>query len=109
MDCLEASKRGLAPEFSQAPLIDAGFDIADAGADKNVLAIRRGPTVHFLDTWKTKTPGFFAPSAGRVAEHCLDHNVGKLYFDAGGLGAPMRGELVRLQISFALEGINFGE
>ena len=49
--CKEAFKRGLAPSQSDAPLVDAGLDLAEGGRDLCSLVIRRGPVVEYVDAW----------------------------------------------------------
>ena len=108
-DCVEAYKRGFCPDSAiSTGIIDAGLDIADAGQDKNALVIRRGPLIESARAWRAEAPGYFAPTAARVRDYCQASGVGKLYFDGGGVGAPMRGELAKQDIGFAIESVLFG-
>ena len=105
-DCVRAYTQGLAPEDNQ--LVDAGLDIADAGADLNALVVRRGPLVYHVEAWPSNTPGFLSPTAIRAHERAVADGVYTLYFDGTGLGAPMRGELIRQGPSYGVKAIQFG-
>ena len=87
----------------------AGLDVADTGADKNALAIRAGPELFHVSTWRGSQN--FTPShtARRAKETCDDNDVVWLRYDAGGPGAGVRGPMRELQPqTFRVRGVQFG-
>ena len=86
----------------------AGFDIADAGKDRNAVVCRRGPIVELVESWHSRTPGYFSPTAERVDKICLENSIDILYYDSIGVGACMKGEFRRINPPYKAEGVNFG-
>ena len=116
--CLEAYKKGLhLPDEDYSP-IDGGLDIADAGKDSNALVIRRGPIIEFVDAWPAAKPGFLTPTAQRADRSLREWDTWQLYYDTGGVGAPMLGELWRASedsekagydVQYRFVGVGFGD
>ena len=93
--CVEAYRRGLHEDASRWPA-HGGLDIADGGADANCFVARRGPVIERWDKWHSTTPGYLMPAARRADRHMDRHDLERLYYDAGGVGAPIRADFHRL-------------
>ena len=102
--CVHAWREGLAPPQSDAPLVDGGLDLAEGGADKCSLVIRRGPVIEYVDTWPG-VAGDLSQAAMRAHEPCRDWDAYRLYYDAS---SPIRTEFARLDPPYAVRPINFG-
>ncbi len=109
MDCVEAWRQGLAPKSTDVPVVDAGLDIADGGVDRNAMVIRQGPTIAYAASWPSSTPGVLLPTAARATELAHHHDVYRLYYDATGVGGPIRGDFGRLSAQFSHRPLNFGD
>lgn len=66
----------------------AGLDIADEGADKNVLIVRRGPVVVSVDDWGQ---GGTSETAYKAKEKAIARGVDSLNYDRQGVGAGVAG------------------
>jgi len=87
--------------------VHAGLDVADSGADKNALVIRRGPMILDVMQWSAGTLGATARRADAI---CRERGVQTLYFDAGGIGAGIRSYLSEMRArTYTARGVNFGE
>jgi len=87
--------------------LHAGLDVADSGADKNALVIRRGPMIEEVMSWSAGTLG---ATARRVDGICRERGVDTLYYDSGGIGAGIRSYLSEIHArTYAAHGVNFGE
>ena len=107
-ECIDAYRDGLAPEPTGLTQSDVGFDIADGGADLCAAVPRRGPRIEHVEAWPSQTPGFLGPSAARAHALAKEHDAWRLYFDATGVGSPMRGELFRLKPKYRVIPVTFG-
>ena len=110
-ECVDAYRAGLHEKVDRTPY-DAGLDIADAGADRNSLTLRSGPVLDFVRDWPTQTPGHLTPTAHLADKLIGRHSKGDLWrlnYDAGGVGAPIKGEFARMRVPFVLRPINFGQ
>lgn len=89
-----------------APLV-GGYDVAEEGANKNVLIARRGPRVVGIAQWSHLNT---TQSAYRAADEAEKLNVKILRFDAPGVGAGIKAtfESTERQFSFTSEAVNTG-
>ena len=95
--------------------VDAGLDVADAGGDRNVLAMRRGPLLFHVEAWSADTIGETTRRAHRTM---MENGVREFRYDAGGVGAGVKSSLVDIGdehvneahavIPYYPAGINFG-
>lgn len=67
----------------------AGLDVADQGADSNVLVIRKGALVEHIEDWDKTLPRL---TARRALLACVARSVERLTYDRGGPGAAIEGE-----------------
>ena len=104
MQCVEAWDR----RPKRGSFIHGGFDIADTGADKNALCIRCGPGIIDLTTWRGSLKFTPSDSAREVKSQMAALGAQRLYFDAGGIGAGMRGIFRDMGVGFSPRGTNFG-
>ena len=93
----------------------AGYDLADGGADRNAIALRKGAVLMHADNWPSRKnkDGLTNPndSHRRVHNFCKMKGVSTLYYDAGGLGASAKAyfqDLDRAERQYRVEGIVFG-
>ena len=102
--CVDAYKKfrpsGMRPR-------DAGMDIADGGADYNSAVVREGPVVALVDRFPTLEAGDHDPVARRVIQFVGD--VGRLYYDATGVGSTMGKTLRRNDFHGARRRIRAGD
>lgn len=103
---LEASRNVYQKTNAEGGHVHAGWDVADAGADRNAFAIRIGPRLAHVETWESKRPRTIADSAKRVIKLCEEHDVEHLYFDAGGVGAGAVALLAELAPHLPSTGIH---
>ena len=103
-ECVRAHTLGLAPSQSDAPLVDAGLDLAEGGRDLCSLVIRRGPVIEYVDAWPGVT-GDLSEAARRAHEAAADWDAYRLYYDAS---SPIRTEFLRLDPLYVVRPINFG-
>lgn len=68
------------------------LDVADEGRDKNAWCARGGNCLLHLEQWTGKASDIFATSE-RAALLCDQWAVNKMYGDADGLGAGVRGDM----------------
>ena len=94
--CIEAFEKRLWENAVLKP-VDAGLDIANGGMDKNALVIRAGPVITSADRWPSATIDDLRPTALRARRQMREHEVGRIWYDANGVGAGMGGELSRLR------------
>ena len=88
--CVDAHKRlGIRREDIDGRL-DAGLDVADTGADRNALVMRRGPLVEHIEMWSAQTLG---QTTRRADMQCRARGVRRLFYDAGGIGGGIRSHL----------------
>ena len=73
----------------------AGLDVADTGADKNALAIRRMCSLLSVDRWSAPTLGHTTRRADRAVQEA---GAVRLYYDAGGVGAGVRSHLADMGV-----------
>ena len=92
------------PSQSDAPLVDAGLDLAEGGRDLCSLVIRRGPVIEYVDAWPGVT-GDLSEAARRAHEAAADWDAYRLYYDAS---SPIRTEFLRLDPLYVVRPINFG-
>ncbi len=106
--CVEAwDKRPTRGAFTMA-----GLDVADTGSDNNAFAVRSGPELFYVDTWKGSIKFTTSETARKAAAYCSAEGVTRLYYDAGGPGAGIRGPLrdwiVEGNNKFHYDGCRFG-
>lgn len=87
--CVDAHKAGLHDGASSWPA-HSGLDIADGGKDRNCYVGRRGPLIDAVVKWHSATPGFMSPTARRADGLAREREDEAMYYDAGGVGAPIR-------------------
>ena len=96
--CVEAFRQGHHKDLPD--FIEGGLDIADAGNDFNALAIRNGPTLLHVEKWLGKRKPedgseWIHDDMGYTSElvhkRANEYGVQRLYYDTGGVGAPIRG------------------
>ncbi len=93
---------------TRGAFIDGGLDVADTGTDKNALCVRCGPELFRFETWRGSqsfTPSDTARKAKRIMD---DYNTARFYYDAGGVGAGVRGPMIEAEPDFVVRGVNFG-
>ncbi len=83
--CVKAYRDGLAEGLGG--LVEGGLDIADQGDAYNTLIIRVGPAIRYVKKWRSDDLGLTARRADGI---CREWGVKRLYYDAGGVGAPIR-------------------
>ena len=102
--CVDAWEKGLAPPQDDAPVTDAGLDIAEGGKDKCASVVRVGPTVEDVDAWPG-VAGDLSVAARRTHENVREHDIYRLYYDAS---APMLSEFRRIGTPYAVRPVAFG-
>ena len=106
--CVDAHRAGL--HKTADGLRECGLDIADGGQDNNAMCVRHGPTILHAEDWHSATPGDLKPTAMRADGVANDHAASRVYYDAGGVGAPIRGEFTRIEgRRFSIRPVLFGE
>jgi hypothetical protein len=75
----------------------AGLDVADEGGDTNALALRKGIVLHSITEWGDRDTG----KTARLAVDLCANAIGplgriRIQYDAGGVGAGVKGETNRL-------------
>ena len=93
---------------TRGAFVDAGFDVADTGSDKNALALRAGPELFDLTTWRGSEAFTPSHSTRKVKNRLDDEDTNRLFYDAGGVGAGVRGPLMELNPTFRVRGVQFG-
>ena len=88
--------------------VTAGLDVADTGADKNALALRSGPELFRLETWRGSDSFTTSDTAARAARICDEEGVMRLHYDAIGVGSSLRGPLRDYGPSFSFQGEHAG-
>ncbi|MCY3553722.1 MAG: phage terminase large subunit [Gemmatimonadetes bacterium] len=88
-------------------VIFGGLDVADTGAAKNALGLRRGPCLFRLDRWSENTLG---RTARRMDGAMRELGGTRLYYDVGGVGAGIRSHLIEMKPSptYGIRPENFG-
>ena len=85
--------------------IHIGFDVADSGTNMNAIVARQGPNViHYerfdaTDIWE---------AAEYVHEKAEEMEAQYVYFDAGGVGAGLKGDFRKLNGSYVAYPVLFG-
>jgi len=69
----------------------AGFDIADAGKDKNAFCGRHGFLIEHIESWSGKGNDIYA-SVEKVFFNCDTHDYPIVFYDADGVGAGAKGD-----------------
>ena len=73
---------------------EIGLDIADQGLDKNAMAVRRGPCLEELETWRGgETMELTAQRADIKATHIGAYQI---FYDVGGIGASVRDHFLNI-------------
>ena len=88
--------------------IEAGYDVADTGTDKNALVLRSGPEIFMVDTWAGSQTFTLSDSARQVAKAMADNGADRLFYDGGGVGAGIRGPLIDNKVPFQHRAVQFG-
>lgn len=80
------------------PII-ASLDVAEEGANQNVLGSRRGPVVHEdIASWNANT----TQTAHRALEECAKRGATILRYDGDGVGAGPRGTWASMELPYGL-------
>ena len=90
--CVELYPKHIAAFAGAKP--DVGLDVADMGPDKNAMATRRGPCLTEMRTWHGSMS--LRDTSHRADAHAERIGARNLFFDAGGLGAGVRSDLIEL-------------
>ena len=77
-----------------AGLVAGGLDVADTGAARNALGIRKGPALTSLERFSEETLG---KTTRRAHRRLVEAGALSLYFDAGGVGAGVKSHLADLE------------
>jgi phage terminase large subunit len=87
--------------------VDAGLDVADDGANENVLVTRQGPLVRDVVAWSHLNT---TASAWRARDECHSRNVHSLHYDVVGVGSGVKGTFATTEepLRFTANGINGG-
>jgi phage terminase large subunit len=84
----------------------AGLDVADEGANENVLVIRKGSTVEIIENWHS---GNTTQTSHKARQICKSLQVHRLAYDSVGVGAGVGGTLSSFpDLPFELQAINGG-
>ena len=78
--CLEAYGKFYEPN-PEVKNTHAGFDLAEGGADKCALVIRKGPNVDVVEVWPGVV-GDMSIAAKRAYDICRDYDIMKIFYDA---------------------------
>ena len=83
-----------AVELELAPVGDrvAGLDVADGGANLNVLILRRGPVVFHVEEWDYGN-GNTTQTAFKARDVLVYHRINRLNYDCIGVGSNVGGAL----------------
>jgi phage terminase large subunit len=71
----------------------AGLDVADEGGDENVLIMRKGVVVDFVEGWKE---GDTSETTGKAYNYCIQQSANYFAYDGVGVGAGAKAEIKRL-------------
>lgn len=83
-----------------------GLDVADTGAARNALVVRRGGVVASVERWQAGTLGETARRADAVARR---ESALYVHYDAGGVGAGVRSFLTEMgPRGYVADPVNFG-
>lgn len=83
----------------------AALDVADEGADRNALAVRKGPCLQSVDDWGEGDTG---ETTRRAVVACRSLGSVELQYDSVGVGAGVKSEANRLKATGELPpGIRF--
>ena len=97
------------------PPAHAGLDIADGGEALNCIVVRRGPKILYMEKWPSLEAGILRHTAVRADEICRRFNVSRLFYDAGGVGSPIRADFREIlkkrpeRVRYSIHGIKFGD
>ena len=87
---------------------EGGLDIADGGGNQNAFVTRRGPLITHVEQWRTGQ-GEGHVTALRADRYSRDHDVKRIYYDAGGVGAgPATAWKMMAGRPYAVKPIKFG-
>ena len=102
--CVQAwDKRPVQGAFSAG-----GFDVADTGIDKNALALRAGPELFHLETWRGSDSFTPSDSTRHVIKVGNKAGINIVRYDAGGVGAGVRGPMREGNPNFKIRAVQFG-
>ena len=84
--------------YPQAPPLteyaEIGLDVADSGAGFNAAVVRDGPTILHWERWRAPTLKRTTDRAHSLARRW---DAGRLYYDAGGIGAGVTSHFVEFE------------
>lgn len=87
----------------------AGLDVSDTGDDYNALALRAGPELSDISTWRGSLEFTPAHTARRAKRRVMEYGAKRFMYDAVGVGAGIRGPIHEdPKPTFRVEGCNFG-
>lgn len=81
----------------------AALDVADEGRDANALAVRQGPSLLHVESWRGKGSTIYKTTA-RAMNRCEAMGVGSFDYDSDGLGSGVRGDAVAINEKRLEEG-----
>ena len=117
-----------AEKYEPSGKIHVGFDISDTGSNFNALAARRGPVLFHCERWtgRRRLPrgqaidpedwdeikSLYTQTARHADRQCREIGAARMYYDASGLGGPMRSLLTEIAQekgkAYRRHGIQFG-
>ncbi len=80
--------------FEDDGAVIAGLDVADEGADKNAIAIRKGVVIRYISAWAQGDTG---ATARKAVSKCKEFGATSLQYDCIGVGAGVKAETNRLK------------
>lgn len=82
-----------------------GFDVADEGADSNVVCLAHGSIVCDLKEWQGTDVIY---SANTAEQWAIEHHADEIVFDSIGVGAGVKAQFKRTQGKLNVTGFNAG-
>ena len=104
-DLLELAVRHYKPEH-QGPFRTVGLDVADLGVDRSAHVVAASPTILEAHAYHARST---AETFERADQSCREAGVKRMYYDAMGVGAGVRSELIRSHDRpYSAVPVNFG-
>ena len=70
-----------------------GLDVADTGEDQNALVLRSGSDLFYAEQWRGSDTFTISDTSRKAAKLAKLHGVTRIDYDAGGVGAGVRGPM----------------
>jgi hypothetical protein len=83
----------------------ASLDIADEGPDKNALAVAKGWVVQCAEDWSGKNSDIYQ-TVLKAFRICDELGTDTMVYDADGMGASVRGDVIRINEDRALQSLH---